>query len=44
MRKITILPEADVILNKVLVLTPFNKEKMTDFLPGNSHNRLREEA
>ena len=43
-RKIPILREADVIMNKVLVLAPLNKEKRTDFVPGNSKNRLGEKA
>jgi hypothetical protein len=42
--KIPILCDADIILDKVLVLTPLNEEKMTDFIVGGSKNRLGEKA
>ena len=43
-RKILILREADVIMNKVLVFAPLNKEKRTDFFPGNNNNGLGKKA
>ncbi len=39
-RKIPILLEADVILNKILVFAPLNEEKMTRLVPGSSKNQL----
>jgi hypothetical protein len=41
-KKIAILREADVILNKVLVLAPFNEEKMIGFVRGMSASGPRD--
>jgi len=43
-RNMTILQEADVILNKVFVLAPFDEEKMIDIVPGGRKNGLRKRA
>ena len=43
-RKISVSAKADVILDKVLVFTPFDKEKMTGVVPGSSKYRLRKKA
>ena len=40
----TILQEADVILNKILVLAPLNEEKMIDIVPGGRKNGLGKRA
>ena len=42
--KIATLREADVILNKVLVLTPLNEEKMIGFVRGMSASGPRDKT